>query len=86
MAAALGWKFLDDQYQPVAPCPAEFLRIRQIVPRDTPLSWSVTGLATSRTLSSESSCDARLRSAKRRDARNADQSGGVPESSRSTKP
>ena len=35
---------LDDQNQPVAPCPAEFLRIRQIVPRDTPLSWSVTGL------------------------------------------
>ena len=44
MATALGWKFLDDQNQPVAPCPAEFLRIRQILPPDGPLSCSVTGL------------------------------------------
>jgi glycerate kinase len=44
MATALGWKFLDDQNQPVAPFPAEFVRIRQIVPPDTPLSCSVTGL------------------------------------------
>jgi glycerate 2-kinase len=44
MATALGWKFLDDQNQAVAPCPAEFLRIRQILPPDGPLSCSVTGL------------------------------------------
>jgi glycerate kinase len=44
MAAALGWKFLDDQNQPITPCPAEFLRIRQIVPPSTRLSFRVTGL------------------------------------------
>jgi glycerate 2-kinase len=44
MAAALGWTFLDDQNQAVAPCPAEFLRIRHIVPPATRLSCSVTGL------------------------------------------
>jgi glycerate kinase len=44
MATALGWKFLDDENQPVASYPAEFLRIRQLVPPSTPLSCSVTGL------------------------------------------
>jgi glycerate kinase len=42
MAAALGWKFLDDQNRSVAPCPAEFPRIRQIIPPASRLS--VTGL------------------------------------------
>ena len=44
MAAALGWKFLDDQNRPVASYPAEFLRIRRIIPPDAPLSCRVTGL------------------------------------------
>jgi len=44
MATALGWKFLDDQDQPVALHPAEFPRIRQIVPPATSLSCTVTGL------------------------------------------
>ena len=44
MAAALGWMFLDERNETVAPHPAEFPRIRQIIPPDTPLSCSVTGL------------------------------------------
>jgi glycerate kinase len=44
MAAALGWKFLDEGSQTVAPYPAEFLRVRQILPPNAPLSCSVTGL------------------------------------------
>jgi glycerate kinase len=44
MAAALGWKFLDDQNRSVAPCPAEFPRIRHIIPPASRLSCSVTGL------------------------------------------
>jgi hypothetical protein len=44
MAAALGWKFLDDKNQPVASYPADCLRIRQIVPPDAPFACSVTGL------------------------------------------
>jgi glycerate kinase len=44
MAAALGWKFLDDENRPVASYPAEFLRIKQIVPPNAPLSCRVTGL------------------------------------------
>ncbi|HEY5704241.1 MAG TPA: glycerate kinase [Terrimicrobiaceae bacterium] len=44
MATALGWKFLDEQEQPVSCCPAEFLRIRQIVPPETQLPCKVIGL------------------------------------------
>ncbi len=44
MAAALGWKFLDDENRPAASYPAEFLRIKQIVPPDAPLSCCMTGL------------------------------------------
>jgi glycerate 2-kinase len=44
MAAALGWKFLDERNQLVAPCPAQFPRIRQIIPPDAKLSCSATGL------------------------------------------
>jgi glycerate 2-kinase len=44
MAAALGWKFLDEQNQTVTPCPGQFVRMRRIFPPDTPLSCSVTGL------------------------------------------
>ena len=44
MAAALGWKFLDDRTGPSLLYPADCLRIRQIVPPDTPFSCSVTGL------------------------------------------
>jgi glycerate kinase len=44
IAAALGWNFLDERNETVAPCPAQFLRIRQIVPPDEPLSCRVTGL------------------------------------------
>ncbi len=44
MAMALGWKFLDDQDRPVAPRPADFLRIRRIVPQAPRLPCIVTGL------------------------------------------
>jgi glycerate kinase len=44
MAAALGWKFLDSHGQPVAPSPAEFLRIRQVVRPEMPLPCKVIGL------------------------------------------
>ncbi len=44
MAAALGWKFLDDQDRAVVPHPAEFRRVRKIRPPGTPLSCKVTGL------------------------------------------
>ena len=39
-----GVEFLDDRNQPVASYPADYLRIRQIVPPDAPFSCSVTGL------------------------------------------
>jgi glycerate 2-kinase len=44
MAAALGWRFLDDQNQAVDPRPAEFLRIRQVIPPAAQLSCGVTAL------------------------------------------
>jgi glycerate 2-kinase len=44
MAIALGWKFLDEGDNPLAPHPAEFLRISEIVAPVTPLSCRVTGL------------------------------------------
>ncbi len=44
MAAALGWRFLDNQDQPVSPCPAEFLRIRQVFPPAARLSCGITAL------------------------------------------
>jgi glycerate 2-kinase len=44
MATALGWKFLNDDDEPIAPCPAEFLRIRRIVPPATTMLPPVTGL------------------------------------------
>lgn len=44
MATALGWKFLDDEDKPAAPCPAEFSRICRIVPPAAPVSCAVTGL------------------------------------------
>lgn len=36
MAAALGWRFLDEQRQPLAPHPENFPRIRHIVPQEFP--------------------------------------------------
>jgi glycerate 2-kinase len=44
MAVALGWKFLDDQDQLVAPRPADFVRIRRIVPGAARLPCIVIGL------------------------------------------
>jgi glycerate 2-kinase len=44
MASALGWKFLDQAKNPLAPHPAEFRKISQIIPPSTPLSCRVTGL------------------------------------------
>jgi glycerate 2-kinase len=44
MAAALGWKFLDEEGRAVTPHPTEFRRIRRMVPPPTSLSCNVTGL------------------------------------------
>jgi glycerate kinase len=44
MATALGWKFLDEAQNTLAPYPAEFCRISKILPPGTPLSCRVTGL------------------------------------------
>ncbi len=44
MAAALGWRFLDNQDRPVAPYPADFLRIRRVIPPAARLSCGVTAL------------------------------------------
>ena len=44
MASALGWKFLDEANNPLAPHPADFHKISKILPPSTPLSCRVTGL------------------------------------------
>jgi glycerate 2-kinase len=44
MATALGWKFLDEANNTLAPYPAEFRKISKILPPSTPLSCRVTGL------------------------------------------
>ena len=44
MAAALGWKFLDEKGEPVPSRPSEFLRFRRIVTPEARAFRSVTGL------------------------------------------
>ena len=87
MAAALGWKFLDDQNQPVDSLPCGVPSHTSHYPaRYAALLQCDGSLRRQKPSPRRARCDARLRSAKRRDARNADRSGGIPESSRASVP